>query len=353
MEKSIFYNYNKLTSFIRGDANIIGSRYKLIDNGFLAVSGWSHFRYFYLQCLALLKNWKKYDIIITHIAGYHSLMPSILSRLKLKKHIIVLHGTDSNIVHCINYGNLSKPILGWATRQSIKWADLLLPVSPSLIQSDSDYNDDKDVSFGLKKNIPDLKTQYQVVYNGVEIKKFPLTEYNRKPNTFLTVASGLNKSVTSKLKGIDLIIELARNNPDYSFTIVGSNSVFGYDNSLTNIRLVGPVNHNDLYNYYQGHKYYLQLSMSESFGLSLCEAMLCGCVPIVSHVGYMPEIVGDYGVVLDKKDDQLLNKIVKKAVDDFHSDTKEQMVNRRQSIIDRFDITLRSQALLQLLEEMK
>ena len=51
---------------------------------------------------------------------------------------------------------------------------------------------------------------------------------------------------------------------------------------------------------YNESKFYFQLSNTEGFGVALCEAMLCGCVPIVSDVNFLPSIVGNSGFVLKK-----------------------------------------------------
>ncbi|MBK9734236.1 MAG: glycosyltransferase [Saprospiraceae bacterium] len=266
--------------------------------------------------------------------------------MALKQHFIILHGTDCNIIPEIKYGNLGKPVLRWFTGESIKKATILLPVSISLIENDSDYYTKNGILLGLNKSLPNFKTPYKVINNGLDYNEFYITEEKRNPNTFLTVAFGLENGKNLKLKGIDLILNFAKDNPEYEITILGSNSIFKYEHNLKNVTLVGKVNHGEMIKYYNNHKYYLQLSISESFGLSLCEAMLCGCIPIVSNVGIMPTIIDKYGYVLQKRNPVELNKLIQSLI--YENNHSIGMIGA-EHIKTKYDIKLREKALLDLL----
>jgi glycosyltransferase involved in cell wall biosynthesis len=67
-----------------------------------------------------------------------------------------------------------------------------------------------------------------------------------------------------------------------------------------NLELVGSVNHSELQNYYKKAKIYCQFSRSESFGVAIVEAMYFGCIPFVTNVGGMPELVGDNGLIVKR-----------------------------------------------------
>jgi len=56
------------------------------------------------------------------------------------------------------------------------------------------------------------------------------------------------------------------------------------------------------------------LSNFEGFGVAICEAMLCKCVPIVSDVNFLPEIIGDSGFVLRKRDKKMLIVLLEEAM---------------------------------------
>ena len=66
--------------------------------------------------------------------------------------------------------------------------------------------------------------------------------------------------------------------------------------------------------YLHKNNYDLQLSNTEGFGVSLCEAMLCECIPIVSSVNMLPEIVGDTGFILETRDSSKLSGLINEAI---------------------------------------
>jgi glycosyltransferase involved in cell wall biosynthesis len=54
--------------------------------------------------------------------------------------------------------------------------------------------------------------------------------------------------------------------------------------------------------------------MAEGFPSAICEAMLCGCIPIGSNVAAIPYIIGDTGFVLHKKDTDKLVELCHTAL---------------------------------------
>ncbi|HEV3112923.1 MAG TPA: glycosyltransferase [Candidatus Binataceae bacterium] len=63
---------------------------------------------------------------------------------------------------------------------------------------------------------------------------------------------------------------------------------------------------------------YAQLSYMEGFGASLAEAMLAGCVPVVTRQGSLPEVVGDCGYYVSYGDDHGAWQAAMAALDDPH-----------------------------------
>ncbi|MEO7555918.1 MAG: glycosyltransferase, partial [Acidimicrobiales bacterium] len=50
---------------------------------------------------------------------------------------------------------------------------------------------------------------------------------------------------------------------------------------------------------------YAQLSWHEAFGVSVAEAMLCGCTPVVTDVPALQEVAGRWALTTTSPDDDL------------------------------------------------
>ena len=52
------------------------------------------------------------------------------------------------------------------------------------------------------------------------------------------------------------------------------------------------------------HAYYIQASIAEGLPNALCEAMLCGCIPMGSNVFAIPHVIGDTGVIFNERSEE-------------------------------------------------
>ncbi|MFW5870862.1 MAG: glycosyltransferase family 4 protein [Verrucomicrobiota bacterium] len=64
------------------------------------------------------------------------------------------------------------------------------------------------------------------------------------------------------------------------------------------IKILGWVDHGDLPALYNLAWCMLFPSVYEEFGIPTCEAMACGCPPLVSNTGALPEIAGEAGILV-------------------------------------------------------
>jgi len=71
------------------------------------------------------------------------------------------------------------------------------------------------------------------------------------------------------------------------------------DGTADDVSFLGWVEQKDLPAIYNLARCMLFPSVYEEFGIPTCEAMACGCPPVVSNTGALPEIAGDAGILVD------------------------------------------------------
>ena len=211
----------------------------------------------------------------------------------------------------INYGNFRKKWLRKATVYSFKNCSLILPVAQALVKQDYQFDPSISPKQGLLNLILNLKTPIRVIPNGFDTDFWKDLKKTRFPKSFISVATGTSNPARARVKGYDLIEKLAANHPDWTFTLAGDPN---YISPNQNIKVLGKMKSFELLELYNSHQFYLQLSTSEGFPNALGEAMACGCVPIGSAVGAIPEIIGDTEFVLRRKDSILLESLIQKIL---------------------------------------
>lgn len=334
---TLLYFYPIETTFVRSD-------YELLKEGYRVKRFFFNSRrkaltpiYLLMQVFFLFYYAFSCKKIVSHFTGYHTYLPSVFSRLFAWQHYIILNGTECNNFPEYNYGYLQKPILFWFSEQSLKWATKLLPVSGALVHTPYTYKETMYREQGYQAFYKKISTPFEIVFNGVSPDLFTLNTAYRNNKSFITVATGLGSADRRGIKGLDIILLLAELTPEYAYTLIGAEHNLK-ENFPKNVNIIEFVSQSELVKLYNDHAFYLQLSVSEGFGISVCEAMLCGCIPIVSDVGMLPEIAGNIGYVLSFKDVNLLKDLVETAIKEF--DTAK-MPTCRNHIMDHFSLEKR------------
>lgn len=293
----ILYLFPVRTTFIERDLEMIGPVCEIVPLEFTQ-RPWKLPFFLVFQFFQLLWYLPKTSQYLCFFGGYHTVLPVIFGKFFGKQCTIQAGGTDCINMPEIGYGNFRKNPLAWATAYSFKNCSLILPVAEALVSQQYSYDPKINPKQGLLQLIPNLKTPIQVIPNGFDTEFWVDLGMDRVKHSFISVATHTSSPARARVKGYDLIEQLAAQNPEWSFTLVGD---VAYQTSLPNIRVLGKETAAGLVGLYNVHEYYLQLSSSEGFPNALGEAMACGCIPIGSNVGAIPEIIGDTGLLLKRK----------------------------------------------------
>lgn len=346
MKQNIIYVAPKISTFVKNDIRLLSTKYNVNKN----IYNWHskiHTPYNLLKQFAyILSNIYKTNAIIVSFGGYWSLLPSLLGKIFSTPVFIILNGTDSASIPSINYGSLRKPLVKMACKYSYKFATKLLPVSPSLIKCNNEYLELGKENFqGVSNIFKHSIFKHEVVYNGLDLKFWKKPEnIIKNEKQFIAVFN------TSQfyLKGGDLIIKLANKFSDCIFLIAGISEIANIE-LPSNVKLLGILSSEELRIKYSESQYHFQLSIFEGFGISLCEAMLCECIPIVSDVNHLANIIEDSGFILKKHDLKMLISLVEKALN-----TEDKLVlglKAKNGIINNYSNENRLKKLITLIEQ--
>ncbi|MCX6233239.1 MAG: glycosyltransferase family 4 protein [Bacteroidetes bacterium] len=351
--KKIVYISPVQSTFVTKDINLLSGRFTLLNpkhpwnNKFLTPL------VFIMQAFFLLRHQFSIKAIFIMFAGYWSLLPTLWGRLFNKPVYIILGGTECVSFPSIDYGSLRKPFLRMVIKWSFQYCKCLLPVDESQVKSENTYYEGVDSQTqGFKYFFPKLSTPYKVIHNG-----FDITFWKRDPTqvknhgTFITVAY-INNSAGIKLKGIDLIMQLTVMFPENKFIIIGidpkiRNEFIGIPSNLTLYNSMSPEK---IRGFLAECEFYLQLSISEGFPNSLCEAMLCECIPIGSKVGGIPFIIGKSGVIISRRDESIIESEIINLLNLEEKERKKLGREARKRIVENFAIDKREKAFMRLLD---
>jgi glycosyltransferase involved in cell wall biosynthesis len=248
------------------------------------------------QCVSLLALRRRgVRIAVAHFAGFHTVLPILLG---FRTHPIIA-GADACSFPGIAYGSLRKPFMRSAIAFTLRRASAILPVHGSLARFTNTYSDLGPAQQGYAALVPGRLAPTVPIPYGFDASFWTRAASPDQREGAICVAMGAAPGNAIHFrKGVDLIAEAARALPEMPFTIIGASQPGSYTGLPSNIRIRGRVSPTELRDLYLSHSIYLQPSVMEGFPNALCEAMLCGCLPVVSDVTSMPAIAGATGAVI-------------------------------------------------------
>lgn len=245
---------------------------------------------------------RRADVALSWFGSVYAAYAVLLSKVFRKKSVIVLAGVDASKDAEIKYGMWLSPWRSVLLRYAFRHADRLLAVDPFLEREAARLAD----------------------YDGANILSIPFgydpeawAEGEHKEEMVLTVASCENIWRFRK-KGLDKLFDAARALPRVRFCVIGIHrSLMKQVQSLKpgNVEVIPYVPRGELLRHYQRAKVYCQPSFTEGLPNTLCEAMLCGCIPVGTRVGGIPTAIGEAGYLVDYRDQQGLVAALQRALE--------------------------------------
>lgn len=287
-------------------------------------------------------------------ADYHLALPAALAPRASVPLAVRLGGYDANHLPELGYGVYDSRWRAPLARYVLRRADLLLPVAEALMRSETSYATwPEPRANGVRANVSGLATPHVAVPLGFrDPGALPAPPRARK---ILCVAH-LGDARTIRIKGIDVLIEAARvlheREVEAQVVVVGvepfAEAMLAARGLPPNVELRPPVPHAELGAIYRRASVYAQPSRTEGMPNVVAEAMLCGCLPIVSPVGAMPEMVASVGIVIDRPDPATWADALARALD--LAEARRHAV--RAHVAATYSMDTRRHALLGALAEM-
>ena len=308
------------------------SRFTQIDREALVAAGhevedWSG-RHPVRDALAAVAAVRRADVVVAWFAGYHAVVPVTAARALRRPALVITGGYDVARVPEADYGMQRS----WLPRVASRWT--LRRATRLMANSESGAREARAVAPGA-----DLR----VVHHGVPDLATPEAAGERRG--VLTV--GIVDRRNLLRKGLRPFVEAAAELPDVPFVVAGRWEDAGAAEELRavagpNVELTGWLDDDELGRRYAASRVYVQASLHEGFGMSVAEAMLAGCVPVVAASGALPEVVGQTGVVVDDLSARALADGIRRA---FGMDGEA----ARRRVLERFTLQQRAAGLLDAL----
>ncbi|HVG36761.1 MAG TPA: glycosyltransferase family 4 protein [Thermoplasmata archaeon] len=273
------------------------------------------------------------DVTFSWFALDHAYAACRIARVLRRKSLVVVGGVDAANRSDLSYGVFLKPRMARRTRYAIAESDRVLIVDDNLRAE-------------IIRNSGVRRGDIITVPLGFDTEV--LRPDGGPKTTVLTVAFVTDSTVA--VKGLLTFAEAARLLPDLPFVLVGAG-----ENAATerlrqaappNLSIVGPLFGDRLLEQFRRARVYVQVSRSEAFGSALAEAMACGCIPIGTRVGGIPNVIGDTGFFVPIGDAAATAAAIRQAYG------SEDGARARTRIIEEFPLERRRRALVEIVRRV-
>jgi glycosyltransferase involved in cell wall biosynthesis len=331
MRPRIFFVHSGNETFVQLDRDLL--------SGFADVQDFHASQKFPLGLLDYWRGIRKSNLVFCWFASWNSFWALLLARLFHKPSILAIGGYDIANLPEADYGHQRGGLGKWVSRLAMRLATQLFTNS---------YYSQKEAEQNAGVSLQRVK----VIYHGVPD---PFGSLPQTPKERMALTVGKVDFPNLKRKGLQAFVEAAAFLPDVQFVLVGEWADKAIEHlrmmASANVLFTGRVTEAELLDYYRKASVYVQASLHEGFGLSVAEAMLAGCIPVVTQAGALPEVVGDCGLYCNLIFPESIVQMIRDALN-FSACLR---AKARDRVLKEFPLGQRKQSLKQVydLKEIK
>ena len=323
----LLFVHNDLASFVRTDLQLLRERYPVTD---------LYLRSKRLNPGTILAAVARHDVVFGWFASWHTFLPLLFARLLGKPSLLVIGGYDLARMPEIGYGHQRGGLKCRVSRRTMRLATCLV--------TNAHYSRQE-----AQRNAGIPGARVRVVYHGVAD---PFGAVPEGPRARMALTVGNVDCGNLWRKGHEPFVRAAAHLPDVQFVLVGA----WKDDAISHLRAIAPpnvyftgrVDDATLLGHFRQAAVYVQASLHEGFGLSLAEAMLAGCVPVVTRAGALPEVVGQAGIYLESNTPAAIAEGVRAGLQADASARQQ----ARERIAGSFPLAERKRQLYQLVDSL-
>jgi glycosyltransferase involved in cell wall biosynthesis len=277
-----------------------------------------------------------HDLVFGWFASWHTFVPLLFARLLGKRSLLVIGGYDLANLPEIDYGHQRGGVKKWVSRWTMRLATSLI-TNAYYSRAEANRN------AGLPEG------RVNVIYHGIPD---PFGTLPRGPRAPMALSVGNIDRSNLGRKGHEPFVRAAAFLPEAEFVLVGAwkDDAIDYLRRIAtpNVSFTGRVDEKTLLDYYRRASVYVQASAHEGFGMSVAEAMLAGCIPVVTRAGALPEVVGEAGLYTRSQDPALLAQAIREAL----NEPDAARGRARQRILECFPLSKRQEAIEHLIDSL-
>ena len=315
--------YSNFPRFVRIDRDLLAERHEVEEYGQPGVVP---------RPLEVVRKVRRADALVVWFASWHAFVPLLVARLLRTPSLLIVGGFDTASMPEIGYGFQQGGIRRRLARACMRLATRLM--------TNSEYSREE-----LRRTAGFEAT---VVHHGVPD---PFGALPDGPRERLAVTVSNVARIALERKGLRRFVEAGAHLPDVELLLVGAWTDDAADElralARPNVRLTGRLSDEELDDLLRRASVYVQASRHEGFGMGVAEAMLAGCIPVVTAAGALPEVVGDAGVVVEPEPEAIADG-VRRALEQG----PEARAAARERIVARFPLQVRRDGLLGLVDEL-